>query len=71
MLSAFSLQEEDEMEILLGKNVVIAVSNLLSLGPSEDTFITWEPEKKNPTTTKTVVWLVYKHEKFISHASGS
>lgn len=45
MLGAFSLQEEDEMEILLGKNVVIAVSNLLSLGPSEDTFITWEPDK--------------------------
>lgn len=45
MLGAFSLQEEDEMEILLGKNVVIAVSNLLSSGPSEDTFITWEPDK--------------------------
>lgn len=25
------------MEMLLGKNVVTAVSNLLSLGPSEDT----------------------------------
>lgn len=45
MLGAFSLQEEDEMEILLGKNVVIVVSNLLSSGRSEDTFITWEPDK--------------------------
>lgn len=45
MLGAFSLQEEDETESLLGENVVIAASNLLSLGPSKDIFITWEPDK--------------------------
>lgn len=70
------------MEMLLGENVVTAVSNLLSLGPSEDTLsrgnlinshdtfpvcIQTFVKKKN----NAVVWAVYKQEKFISCASGS